>query len=112
MVKIQASSNYAIFFDDVRVDDLVKNWTVNLSCNGNIGTANIEFVYMEDIAKKAYDVKDINATKLILNMLGAIDSMTNVKIFMQNPFTKKFIMIFDGNIKTKHRTKTAQGPNS
>ena len=85
MVKIQASSNYAIFFDDVRVDDLVKNWTVNLSCNGNIGTANIEFVYMEDIAKKAYDVKDINATKLILNMLGAIDSMTNVKIFMQNP---------------------------
>lgn len=112
MVKIQASSNYAIFFDDVRVDDLVKNWTVNLSCNRNIGTANIEFVYMEDIAKKAYDVKDINATKLILNMLGAIDSMTNVKIFMQNPFTKKFIMIFDGNIKTKHRTKTAQGPNS
>lgn len=112
MAIIQASSNYAIFFDNVRVDDLVKNWTVNLSCNGNIGTANIEFIYMEDIAKKAYDVKDIKKTQLILNMLGAIDAMTNVKIFMQNPFTKKFILIFDGSIKTKSRTKSPQGQNS
>lgn len=112
MANIQTCSNYAIFFDDVRVDDLVKNWTVNLSCNGNIGTANIEFIYMEDIAKKAYDVKDIQSTQLVLNMLGAIDSMTNVKIFLENPFTKKFVMIFDGSIKTKSRTKTAQGPNS
>lgn len=112
MANIQSTSNYAIFFDNVRVDDLVKNWTVNLSCNGNIGTANIEFVYMEDIAKKAYDVKDIKKTQLILNMLGAIDSMTNVKIFVQNPFTKKFLLIFDGNIKTKLRNKSAQGQNS
>lgn len=112
MANIQATSNYAIFFDNVRVDDLVKSWTVNLSCNGNIGTANIEFIYMEDIAKKAYDVKDIKKTQLILNMLGAIDAMTNVKIFMQNPFTKKFLLVFDGNIKTKHRNKSAQGQNS
>mgnify|MGYP004660240663 CR=1 FL=1 len=112
MANIQSTSNYAIFFDNVRVDDLVKSWTVNLSCNGNIGTANIEFVYMEDIAKKAYDVKDIKKTQLILNMLGAIDSMTNVKIFVQNPFTKKFLLIFDGNIKTKLRNKSAQGQNS
>lgn len=112
MATVQSCNNYLIFFDDIRVDDLVKNWTVNLSCNGNIGTANIEFVYMEDIAKKAYDIKDIKRTKLILNMLGAIDSMTNVKIFVMNPFTKKFVMVFDGNITQKSRTKSSQGPNS
>lgn len=101
MALLEANPHYIIYFDNVRVDEFVKSWTVDLSCNGNIGTAEIEFVYLADLAYTAASVEDITDSKSIMKMLGVIDNMTNVKIFVKNVFSQKYQLIFDGNIKGK-----------
>ena len=49
MPNLQAVYNWLVFFDDVRIEDLVKTWSVNISSNGSIGTANIELLYFQDL---------------------------------------------------------------
>ena len=109
MASLEASPHYIIYFDNVRVDEFVKSWTVNLSCNGNIGTADIEFVYLPELAYTAASVEDINNSESIMRMLGVIDNMTNVKIFVKNIFSQKYQLIFDGNIKGKSSSRSPGG---
>lgn len=109
MASLEASPHYIIYFDNVRVDEFVKSWTVNLSCNGNIGTAEIEFVYLAELAYTAASVKDIHNSESIMRMLGVIDNMTNVKIFVKNIFSQKYQLIFDGNIKGKSSSRSPRG---
>lgn len=111
MASLEANPHYIIYFDNVRVDEFVKSWTVSLSCNGNIGTAEIEFVYLADLAYTAASVEDITDSESIMKMLGVIDNMTNVKIFVKNVFSQKYQLIFDGNIKGKSSSKS-QGAKS
>lgn len=109
MASLEANPHYIIYFDNVRVDEFVKSWTVNLGCNGNIGTADIEFVYLPEIAYTAASVEDITNSQSIMRMLGVIDNMTNVKIFVKNIFSQKYQLIFDGNIKGKSSSRSPGG---
>lgn len=106
MALLEANPHYLVYFDNVRVDEFVKSWTVTLSCNGNIGTAEIEFIYLAELAYTAASVENIDDSQSIMKMLGVIDNMTNVKIFVKNIFSQKYQLIFDGNIKGKSSSKS------
>ena len=109
MAQLQAVYNWLIYFDDVRIEDIVKTWSVNISSNGSIGTANIELLYFQELAFDANDSMLSSINSDMKNMLGVIDNMTNVKIFMQNVFSDKYQLIFDGNIKSKNVVKSPTG---
>ena len=70
MAQLQAVYNWLVFFDDVRIEDLVKTWSVNISSNGSIGTANIELLYFQELAFDANDSKLSDLTSDMKNMLG------------------------------------------
>lgn len=81
-MKILQRSNYLIFFDDVRVDNYVVNWSASNGLFANDATASITLFRSEAMDNwKAY--------------------LTQVKIFGENPFTKKFTMLFDGEIMNR-----------
>ena len=109
MPSLQAVYNWLVYFDDVRIEDIVKTWSVNISSNGSIGTANIELLYFQELAFDANDSKLSGLTSDMKNMLGVIDNMTNVKIFVQNVFSDKYQLVFDGNIKSKNVVKSPTG---
>lgn len=55
----RSKSRYAIFFDNVRVDQFVKGFSVNLQIDGSIGQANIEMIYVPDFYKITHDFNNI-----------------------------------------------------
>jgi len=99
MRKIEGVPGYIIFFDNVRVDPLITNFSCDHSNDGSIGRANIEMIYMPEL-----DVTTSGGVKV-----DAIDNMTNCKIFIKNIFTNKYSLVFDGNIRGKSVTKTPNG---
>ena len=43
---LSGSPEYLVFFDNVRVDHLVKSYTTQLACDGSMGSASVEMVYV------------------------------------------------------------------
>lgn len=81
-MNILQRANYAIFFDDVQVDEYVTNWNVRNGLFANDATANITLFRTPAMDKwKGY--------------------LVQVKIFAENPFTKKYTMLFDGEIMNR-----------
>ena len=98
---IEGSAEYAIFFDDVRVDSLVKNFDVSISCDGSIGSASIDMVYTPML----YKIRTTDGNGFVSDEDG-IENMTQVKIFIKNMFNNKYILVFDGNIKGKSLSRS------
>ena len=72
MAQLQAVYNWLIYFDDVRIEDIVKTWSVNISSNGSIGTANIELLYFQELAFDANNSMLNSINSDMKNMLGVI----------------------------------------
>lgn len=106
---LESNPHYIIYFDNIRVDEFVKDWNVQLSCGGAQASATINFIYLPELANKARENKDMATSDSIKNMLGAIDNMTNVKIFAKNVFSNKYQLVFDGSIKGKSSSRAATG---
>lgn len=90
--KIIHRSNYLIYIDDVRVDQFVSSWQTNNGLSANETRASITFFRSPEMDEwKAY--------------------LSKVKIFAENPFTRKFTMIFEGDIISRswHENKTHMG---
>jgi murein DD-endopeptidase MepM/ murein hydrolase activator NlpD len=103
---LEGFPGYVIFFDNIRVDPFVKSFQVNLSCDGSIGSASFDFIYLPDFYKlEKYDPE----TGDVLSVEDGVENMTNVKVFIKNMFNDKYIMVFDGNIRGKNRTRTPGG---
>jgi peptidoglycan hydrolase-like protein with peptidoglycan-binding domain len=98
---IEGITEYAIYFDDIRVDHLVKSFEVNLGCDGGIGSASVDMLY----APMLYKTRVTDSQGFILDEDG-IENMTNMKIFIKNIFNNKFILVFDGNIKGKSLSRS------
>lgn len=78
-MKIVQSSDYMIFFDDVRVDQYVINWNTWLGLFASDASATVTMYRTDAMDKwKAY--------------------LTQVRIFAKNIFTGKFTMVFEGEI--------------
>lgn len=52
---LEAFPGYAIYFDNVRVDQFVKDFTVNLSTDGTFGQANINMIYVPSLDKIVHE---------------------------------------------------------
>lgn len=75
-------SDYIIFIDDVRVDQYVVNWNSNISLTPDAANASITFFRSPEMDEwKAY--------------------LSKVKIFAENPFTRKYFMVFEGDITSR-----------
>ena len=103
---LEGTPGYAIFFDSIRVDQYVKNFQVNISSDGSIGSATIEMIYIPDFYK--IETADFGSGN-ITSVEQGIENMTNVKIFIKNMFNLRYIMVFDGNIRGRSRTKSPNG---
>jgi peptidoglycan hydrolase-like protein with peptidoglycan-binding domain/cell wall-associated NlpC family hydrolase len=53
---IEGNPGYLVFFDNVRVDKFVRDFSVNLSVDGSIGTATINMLYVPDLDKIIHKV--------------------------------------------------------
>ncbi|MGL5713550.1 MAG: SH3 domain-containing protein, partial [Paraclostridium sp.] len=52
---LSGNPGYIIFFDDVRVDEFVTDFTVNMGIDNGIGTATVNMAYMPDFDKVIHD---------------------------------------------------------
>lgn len=93
---IEGIPGYLIYFDDVRVDQYVRSFSTNISCDGSMGTANLDMIYIPSFYR---DDKGNDG----------IENMTNLRIFIKNMFNDKYVMVFEGNIKGKSLTKSGSG---
>ena len=48
---IEGNPGYLIYFDHVRVDQYVKDFSVNLTTDGSMGSATINMIYVPDLDK-------------------------------------------------------------
>lgn len=81
-MKIIQRSNYIVYFDNVRVDQYLISWNAQNGLFANNASANITLFRTDAMDNwKAY--------------------LTQVKIFGENPFTKKFCLLFDGEIMNR-----------
>lgn len=99
---LEGTPGYCIFFDNYRVDKYVKDFTVNLSSDGSIGTASFSFIYAPSFYRR--EIRDING--VLTESEDGIDDMTNVRVFIKNIFNNKYVMVFDGNIRGRGRSRT------
>lgn len=75
-------SNYLVFFDDVRVDPFLIEWNSSLALFADGAGATVTL----------HRAPRLNEWKAYL---------TQVRIFTENPFTKKFCMVFEGEIANR-----------
>ena len=80
-ITIEGTHDYAIFFDDQKIDKYVKGFSVDLGVNGRIGHASIEVLFSEELLR--------------------IDYLTDVKIFIKNIFSGKYQQVFDGHLRSR-----------
>lgn len=57
------NQGYLVYFDNVRVDQFVKDYSVTLGLNGTIGTATINMIYVPDFDKVKRDSSKIQQIK-------------------------------------------------
>lgn len=107
------TSEYAIFFDNVRVDQFVVNWSTQGGVDGEIGSASLEMIYLPDLYRLHSPMKNLNVGDANIEEsqeIGeGIENMTNLRIFVRNVYTGKYCCVFDGNIKSKSLTKSGNG---
>lgn len=82
-MKILQASDYIIYFDDVRMDPYIKNWSASCGLRASDATANITMY----------------RTKALENWKGYL---TQVRIFPKNVFSAKFSIVFEGEIMNRN----------
>ena len=111
-LRLKVSDGYLIFFDNVRVDQFVESWDVQLSCSGGYGQATISMTYVPDLDSVThsgnasnilrYDTSDPNKQmQSRFYIRDGVENMTNVRIFMKNVFTGYYVQVFEGDIRAK-----------
>lgn len=102
---LYGSSDFAVFFDDTMINDLVISFSTNGYVNGVASSATINCIYSEAF----YKIKNYDADGNLIQEMHGIDYMTNVKIFIKNVVTNLYHMVFDGNLTGKSLTKSNEG---
>ncbi|MDF2841747.1 MAG: penicillin-resistant DD-carboxypeptidase [Herbinix sp.] len=107
---LTGTSGYAIFFDNVRVDQFVTNWSTQGAVDGGIGSASVEMIYLPDLYRLHSTNKNIKVGSQTIQDTSEVgdglENMTNLRIFVKNMFTEKYCSVFDGNIKSKTLSKS------
>ena len=85
--------NYLIFLDNVRVDHLVKSFSTSISVAGNMGTANVDFIYAPALYRNVSVGTD------------GIEDMTVLRIYIRNVVNGKYEQVFEGNVRGKSLRK-------
>lgn len=81
-MKIIQSSDYRIYFDDVRMDPYIKSWSASCGLNASDATANLTMYRTKELEKwKGY--------------------LTQVRIFALNVFSGKYCIVFEGEITNR-----------
>jgi murein DD-endopeptidase MepM/ murein hydrolase activator NlpD len=110
---ISSTTEYAIFFDNVRVDQFVTNWSAQSAVDGLIGSASLEMIYLPYLYRKHGKVSNIKVGDVKIEdsseVGDGIDDMTNLRIFVKNQFSGKYCCVFDGNIRSKSLSRTGDG---
>lgn len=86
---LEGNLDYAIYFDGIRVDHLIRSWNSSLNIYGGYGTANFDLIYFRELFEN-------------------LDDWTDVHIFVKNIFTQKYEVVFCGNIRTYSRQISRQ----
>lgn len=78
-MKLVQTSDYIIYFDNVRVDPYILNWNTSLGLSAGEATGMITMFNSKSLMNwKSY--------------------LTQVRVFMKNIFTSKYVMVFEGEI--------------
>jgi len=104
-MNIEAIPGYLIFFDNIRVDHLVKSFSCTISNDGSINRANIDMLALPEMDR----VARYSEQNVLLGKEDAVENMTNVKIFIKNIFNGLYTLVFDGNIRSKTYVKSPGG---
>lgn len=112
-IALSESNEYAIFFDNVRVDQFVISWNTQTNVDGGIGSASVEMIYLPDLyrIKTEESMTIVSGSKVYRSVEDGegIENMTNLRIFVKNICTGKYKCVFDGVIKAKSLTKSGSG---
>lgn len=102
---LYGSSDFAVFFDDTLMNDLVIDFTTSGYVNGMASSATVNCIYSEAL----YKIKNYDKSGNLKKEMHGIDYMTNVRIFIKNTVNNLYHMVFDGNLTGKSLTKSNDG---
>jgi len=118
---LRGNHDYKIFFDDIQVDHLVESYSCTISCNGSYNSASITMIYHPDLDRITHNLNKDNVISYNLNLADnekrvftiddGVENMTNIRIFVKNIFSGRYIQIFEGNVRAK-RSSIIDGERS
>ena len=97
--QIKLRSDYLIYFDNVLMNDYAISYNTSIGVNSGMGTASVELIYTPAFRSIA-----INGT-----VEDGIENGTQMRIFVSNPFSGKYNMVFDGIIKQRILSRDSKG---
>ena len=92
-------SDYLVYFDDVLMNDYVLSYNTNIGVDVGIGRASVEMMY----------APSFNKIRVGDTVTNGVDNGIQLKIFVSNPFSGKYNMVFDGIIKQKVLSRDSRG---
>lgn len=97
--QLSVHSDYLVYFDNVLMNDYVLSYTTNIGINAGIGTASVALIYTP-----AFRSISISGT-----VEDGIENGTQLRIFVNNIFSGKYKLIFDGIIKQRMLSRDSSG---
>ena len=97
--QIKLRSDYLIYFDNVLMNDYAISYNTSIGVNSGMGTASVELIYTPAFRSIA-----INGT-----VEDGVENGTQMRIFVSNPFSGKYNMVFDGIIKQRVLSRDSRG---
>ena len=97
--QIKLRSDYLIYFDNVLMNDYAISYNTSIGVNSGMGTASVELIYTPAFRSIA-----INGT-----VEDGVENGTQMRIFVSNPFSGKYNMVFDGIIKQRILSRDSRG---
>ena len=97
--QIKLRSDYLIYFDNVLMNDYAISYNTSIGVNSGMGTASVELIYTPAFRSIA-----INGT-----VEDGVENGTQMRIFVSNPFSGKYNMVFDGIIKQRILSRDSKG---
>ena len=103
--QLDMHSGYLVYFDNVCMNEFIKSYVTNIGISVGMSSASVTMVY----APQFKTIDTIDDYGGLLESEDGVQNGTNLRIFTENPFSRKYEIIFDGIIKGKNFVRNPYG---
>lgn len=103
--QLDMHAGYLVYFDNVCMNEFIKSYVTNIGISVGMSSASVTMLY----APQFKTIDTIDDYGGLLESEDGVQNGTNLRIFTENPFSRKYEIIFDGIIKGKSFARNPYG---